>query len=182
MSGERVLLGRITAAHGLKGEVKIASFTATPEDIAAYGPLTDAGGGRPLTLLGVRPFKAGTVIAHVKGVHSREDAEALRGTELYVAREALPPPEDEEFYYSDLIGLTAINPDGGVAGTIIAVHNFGAGDLLEIRPEAGGATQFIPFTKDRVPRVDVPGRTVTVVPPAPDDADGEDGGEGNRDV
>jgi 16S rRNA processing protein RimM len=158
-----VLLGRVSDAHGLKGEVKIASFTANPLDLAAYGPLTAASGAR-FEVLEIRGFKAGTVIARLKGVSDRDAAEALKGTELFVPRAALPETDDGEFYHSELIGLAATSPEGEKLGEIVGVHNFGAGDLLEVRPPERGATWLVPFTEARVPEVDVRAGRVVILP------------------
>jgi 16S rRNA processing protein RimM len=164
-----VLMGRISEAHGLKGEVKIASFTADPVDLAAYGPLTDAARARRFEVLDIRPFKSGTVVARLKGVSDRTAAEKLRGVELFVPRVALPETEDDEFYYSELIGLAATSPDGETMGEIVGVHNFGAGDLLEIRPAERGATWLVPFTQARAPHVDIKAGIVVIVPEPPDE-------------
>jgi len=166
MTADKVLLGRITGAHGLRGEVKIATFTGDPEDIAAYGPLTSADGRHNFRISAIRSVKGGSIITVLPGVVDRDAAEKLRGTELYVPREALPPPDDEnEFYHSDLIGLKAVSPDGVTIGNIIAVHNFGAGDLLEVRFEGERQAQLIPFENTHVPSVDLGGGTVTVIRP-----------------
>ncbi len=165
MDSERVLMGRISDAHGLKGEVKIATFTARAEDIAAYGSLLDVEGKRQFEILGMKPLKAGTIIARLKGINSRTAAEQLRGTELYVSRDALPPAEEDEFYHSDLIGLTAITPDGETVGEIIAVHNFGAGDLLEVRLADAPKTQLVPFDAAHVPAVDLDAGIITIIRP-----------------
>ncbi len=163
--GELVLLGRITGVHGLKGEVKIASFTSEPEDIAAYGVLASAE-GRRFHISAIRSVKGGTVIAALHGVTNRDEAEKLRGTDLHVSRALLPPPEDDdEFYHSDLIGLNAVSPDGETIGKIIAVHNFGAGDLLEVRFEGEPQVELVPFESMHVPRVDLAAREVVVLRP-----------------
>jgi len=163
----KVLLGRIGGAHGLRGEVKIATFTAAPEDITAYGPLTSADGTRTFTITGMRAASGGSVIARLKGVADRTQAEALNGVELFVSRDALPPPDDDdEFYYSDLIGLAAVSPDGAVVGKVIAVHNFGAGDLIEVRFDGERQPVMIPFDNAHVPHVDIGAGRVTVIRPA----------------
>ncbi len=162
---ERVLLGRISGAHGLKGEVKIAAFTAEPSDVAAYGLLTNAGGDKSFEIVSFRSAGGGTVIARLKGVGDRNAAEALRGSDLYVERAVLPPVGDGEYYHSDLIGLTAVSPDGEVLGEIAAIHNYGAGDLLELRPVSGRQTELIPFESAHVPKVDLEARQVTLVRP-----------------
>ncbi len=162
---ELVLLGRVTGVHGLKGEVKIAAYTSAPGDIVAYGALTSAD-GRSFHISAIRSVKDGAVIAAVRGVSTRDDAEKLRGTDLYVSRAALPPPEgDDEYYHSDLIGLNAVSPDGETIGKIIAVHNFGAGDLLEVRFEGERQAQLIPFENSHVPRIDLAARQVVVLRP-----------------
>ncbi len=161
-----VLLGRITGAHGLKGEVKIAAFTGDPQDIASYGALKNADGTRHFHLSALRSMKGGSVIARLRGVSDRDEAEKLRGTDLYVPRAALPPPESEdEYYHSDLIGMEAVSPGGETIGEVIAVHNFGAGDLLEVRFADERQPVLIPFENAHVPRVDIAARQVTVVRP-----------------
>ncbi|HEU0060539.1 MAG TPA: ribosome maturation factor RimM [Hyphomicrobiaceae bacterium] len=160
----RILLGRIAGAHGLKGEVLIHSFARVPESIAAYGPLSDAEGGKIFTITRAKPTAKG-VVARLAGVGDREAAEALMGLGLYVARARLPPPAEDEFYHADLIGLEAVDPAGRVLGRISAVHNFGAGDLIEIRLAGSGKTELVPFTSASVPSLDVTaGRAVVVMP------------------
>ncbi len=169
--GELVLLGRITDAHGLKGEVKIASYTARPEDIAAYGPLITADKVRRFEIASLRPGSRGVVIAQLSGVADRTAAEKLKGTELYVAREVLPAPDEDEFYHSDLIGLLAHSPSGETIGEVVAVHNFGAGDLLEIRVSGSSRTELIPFDAANVPKIDLQEGYVAVVLPSPESAE-----------
>jgi len=171
---EKVLLGRITGVHGLKGEVKIITYTGEPEDIAAYGALTGANGER-LRISAISSVKGGTVIATLHGISDRDEAEKLRGTDLYVSRTALPPPEDDdEYYHSDLIGLKAVSPDGETIGKIIAVHNFGAGDLLEIRFEGERQAQLIPFENTHVPRIDLNARQAVVLRPVYEEQSAEE--------
>lgn len=160
----RILLGQIVTAHGIRGEVLVRSFAADPADIASYGPLTDEGGTRRFVLRVVRVSDKG-VIARVDGVGDRTAAEALRGQELYIPRSKLPKAEASEFYHADLIGLAAIRPDGSRYGEVLAVHNFGAGDLLEIKLAAGKSSEFIPFTEANVPAIDLESGTVTIDPP-----------------
>jgi len=162
---ERVLLGRITGAHGLKGEVKIATFTAEPEDVGAYGPLSNSDGSATVEIASLRSAGGGTVIARIRGVSDRNEAECLRGTELFVDRALLPPAEADEYYHSDLIGLAAITPEGEPLGEIIAVHNFGAGDLLELRPLSGRQSELIPFESEHVPKVDLEEGRITIIMP-----------------
>lgn len=162
---ERTLLGVISGAHGIKGEVKITSFTEDPGSIADFGPLTDKAGAQAFKIRSARVHKANVLIARLDGVTDRNGAEALKGAELFVARDLLPPPETDEFYYSDLIGLAAQTHDGAAFGRVAAVHNFGAGDLLEIALDASKKTVLLPFTKEAVPELDFPGGKLTVVPP-----------------
>jgi 16S rRNA processing protein RimM len=165
----RILLGRIAGAHGIRGEVVIHAYTATPEDVGAYGPLKDASGTRILELTGVRVTAKG-VVARVSGVLDRNAAEALKGVELYVDRGRLPPAAEGEFYHADLIGLAAVAADGETIGEIVDVQNFGAGDLLEIRLAGSGKTALVPFTEACVPEVDVQARRAVVVLPRASDA------------
>ncbi len=158
-----MLLGRIAGAHGIRGEVLIKSFTAAPEDIGAYGALSTADGSRAFEIASARSTPKGGVVARLKGISDRNAAEALKGTDLYVARDRLPPPSDDEFYYADLVGMTAVTPDGATLGEIVAVQNFGAGDLLEVRLAGKAKTKLIPFTDAAVPDVDAAARRVTVV-------------------
>lgn len=173
MADSRICLGAIVGAHGVRGLVRVKSFTQEPADIAAYGPLTDADGGRSFDLE-VTGAAKGVVIARIKGVGDRDRAEALRGTELYVDRAALPETGEEEFYYSDLIGLPAFLEDGTLHGTVRAMHEFGAGDMIEIVLEDGGSA-VLPFTRAVVPVVDVAAGRIVVVPPTETEAKAEDG-------
>ena len=159
-----ILIGRITAAHGIKGEVVIASRTALPEDVAAYGPVSDAEGKRELKIASARIASKG-VIARIDGVADRNAAEALKGTDLYVPRDRLPPPAEGEHYAGDLIGLEAVSPDGRRLGRIVDVPNFGASDLLEIEPDDGGASFLVAVTEETVRDVDIAGRRITVAVP-----------------
>ncbi len=161
---KRILLADIVSAHGIRGEVVLRTYTADPEDIGAYGALADESGSRSFRIVRA---KAGTkgVIAQLAGISTRNQAEALRGTKLYVARAALPPPADGDYYHEDLIGLTVITPDGGTIGKVAAMQNFGAGDLLEIQLSGGKATEFVPFTDTYVPTVDIAAGTVVVIMP-----------------
>jgi 16S rRNA processing protein RimM len=162
----RVLLGRIAAAHGLRGEVMIQAYTEPPENIAAYGPLTDRS-GTSVFHIACRRVTAKGVIARLAGVKDRGAAEALKGTGLYVVRDRLPPAAAGEFYHWDLIGLAAVNAQGRLLGEIIAVHNYGAGDLLEVRLAGAATTQLIPFSDAFVPQVDLTAKRAVVVLPGP---------------
>lgn len=184
---ERVLLGRITGAHGIRGEVIVTTFTADPEDIAAYDLVTDAQGGRPLRLK-VRRLTPKGLVAQVSGVSDRNGAEALKGVELWVERDKLPQTEEDEFYYVDLIGLAAVDQAGVGFGKVAQVANYGAGDLLEILLDVSGKSEFVPFRKEFVPEVDISGGRVVVAWPLQyevaqaDLVDGDDqGGLGSDD-
>lgn len=162
--GQRVLVGVISGAQGLKGEIRIKSFTADPADLGAYGPLTDEEGGR---VYAIRPVgeTRGQIVARVEGIADRAAAEALKGVHLYVSRAAFPAPEEDEYYHVDLVGLSARRlADGAEIGTVKAVYDFGAGDMLEIA-RADGGTVLIPFTRAAVPEVDLAGGRVVVDPP-----------------
>lgn len=159
-----ILLGHISSAQGIRGEVVIKSHTGDPADIGAYGPLTDKTGTKTYELTVVRVAKKG-VIGRLKGVTDRNAAEALRSTELYIARDKLPEPEDDELYHADLIGLAAHTADGTLIGEVIAIQNFGAGDLVEILLAEKKRTEFIPFDEHFVPEIDVEAGRVTVVMP-----------------
>ena len=174
-ASDLVLLGRIAGAQGLRGEVKINSFTASAEDIAAYGPLSD-GKGRQFVIERVRHLKGGTVVASLAGVKDRDAAEALRGTEFHVARDQLPQADEDEWYYEDLVGLNAVSPEGETIGEVLSVQNFGAGDLLEIRLKDERQSRFVPFTRGVVPDVDVKnGRVVVDLPEEVDEQLGSGG-------
>jgi 16S rRNA processing protein RimM len=162
----RVLLGRIAAAHGIRGEVVIHAYTEPPENIAAYGPLTDRSGARVFDIE-CRRVTAKGVIAHLTGVRDRSAAEALKGTDLYVARDRLPPAAEGEFYHWDLIGLAAVNAEGRLIGEIVGVQNYGAGDLLEVRLAGAATTQLIPFSDAFVPQVDLTAKRAVIVLPGP---------------
>jgi 16S rRNA processing protein RimM len=161
-----VLLGRFGAAHGVRGEIRLQSFTQDPLAIASYGALSDERGARRFTLLSLRPQGKDMLVARVEGVSDRNGAEALRNVGLYVAREKLPAPAEDEFYLADLAGLRAETREGVTLGKVIAVRNFGAGDLLEVAPPQGGESLLFAFTKSVAPIVDVAGGRVVIDPPA----------------
>jgi 16S rRNA processing protein RimM len=175
----RILLGHIRGVHGIRGDVTLQTYTAEPEAIGDYGPLSDEAGRRTFEIKSVRMTGKG-VIAHLKGVEDRTAAEALRGTALYVARSKLPPPTDGDYYHVDLIGLRAVDPAGQAIGRIVAVQNFGAGDLLEVRFDGASGTEFIPFTDACAPQIDIAGGQVVIIPPAMVEGDREDGDGGDR--
>ena len=168
----RILLGRITGAHGIRGDVVIESFTQEPGDIASYGPLASEDGNRQFHLKVIRVTPRG-VIARIAGVADRTGAEALKSVALYVARSRLPAANEDEFYRADLVGLRAEDAEGNVVGSVVAVLNFGAGDLLELRLADTKTTEVIPFSNQFVPVVDVAGGRVVVdlPPPSPEDDD-----------
>jgi 16S rRNA processing protein RimM len=158
-----VCVGVITGAQGVRGAVRIKSFTVQPEDVASYGPVADETGQRAFALRAVGRAK-GVVIATIAGIADRDAAERLKGVRLYVARDKLPAPGEEEYYHADLIGLAAILPDGTVLGRVRAVHEYGAGDSLEVTRESGG-TVIVPFTRAVVPEVDLAAGRLLVDPP-----------------
>ncbi len=163
--GEKICVAQIGAAHGLKGEVRLFSFTQNPADVGTYGPLASEDGAQQLTLASLRPAKD-HFVAKFRNIDDRHAAEMLRNMKLYVGREKLPLPDDSETYYhADLIGLTATYRDGTVFGEIVAVHNFGAGDILEIRPAEGSETMLLPFTEQTVPKVDIAAQQIVIEPP-----------------
>jgi len=163
-----VCLGQIGAAHGVRGEVRLRSFTADPAAIANYGPL-ESEDGRVFEIQTLRQAKD-YFVATFSGIADRSAAERLTNTKLYVPRERLPEPsEPDEFYHADLIGLAVVDRAGRQRGTVIAVHNFGAGDLIEVRPDGGGKTELVPFDAATVPTVDVAAGKIVVDPPAAQD-------------
>lgn len=147
-----ILVAQVGGAFGVKGEVRLTTFTAEPMAVKDYGPLLRADGSPALTLTTARPDRKG-VVGRAEQVKSREDAEALRGLKLYIARDTLPPPGEDEFYLADLIGLEARDGSDVVIGTVRAVQNFGADDMLEIAPAGGGQTWYLPFTREAVPEI-----------------------------
>jgi 16S rRNA processing protein RimM len=171
-SQRRICVAKIGAPHGVRGEVKLWPYTANPMAVKEFGTLETEDGKRAFTIEALRPAKD-FLVARFKGVADRNAAETLCHLELYVARERLPEPDDDEFYHADLIGLAAVDPAGAPIGTIAGVHNFGAGDLLEIRLAASGKTELIPFTDDVVPEVEITAGRVVVVMPTIDTAEEE---------
>lgn len=159
-----VLLGEIGAAQGLKGEVRVRSYTEEPADIAAYGPLRNEAGTKTIEISHVR-ITPKALIARIKGVTTREAAEALNRTKLYVARDALPEAAEDEWYVADLIGLLAVSPDGAPLGTVAAIHNFGAGDIIEVDRTDGGPSMLVAFSDDTVPEIDIAAGRLVLVPP-----------------
>ena len=163
---ERVIVARIGAAHGVRGEVRLWSFTQDPLAVASYGPLETKDGARRFEIETVRAA-SDHLVARLKGVADRDAAQALTNIDLYVPRDRLPAiDEDDTYYHSDLVGLDAMSEDGVQIGTVYAVHDFGAGSMLEITPLGNGETLMLPFTETTVPKVDLDARQVVVVPPA----------------
>jgi 16S rRNA processing protein RimM len=165
MSG-RIRVARIGAAHGVRGEVKLWSFTQDPMAVARYGPLETEDGAQRFEIETLRPAK-GFMVARLKGVADRDAATKLCNLELFVARDKLPPiEEDDTYYHADLVGMTAITPLGAPLGNVTAIHNFGAGDLVEIATTAGGEPLLLPFTESVVTEIDAALRQITVVLPS----------------
>lgn len=158
-------MGRFGAPHGVRGELRLQSFTGDPLAIADYGPLTDKSGKKTFTLLNLRPQGKDMLVVRLKDVDDRDGAQALNGVELYLARDKLPAPDPEEFYLADLEGLRAETTTGEVIGRVVALRNFGAGDILEIAPASGGDTLMYPFTKAVAPIIDLAGGRIVVEPP-----------------
>ncbi|WP_284263834.1 ribosome maturation factor RimM [Roseicyclus amphidinii] len=161
---DRVCVGTVAGAFGVRGEVRLKSFCAEPTDIAAYGPLTTEDGSRSFEITLTRPVKSGFA-ARLSGVPTKEAADALRGTRLYAPRDALPSLPDDEFYHADLIGLTALDTGGATLGKVAAVLNHGAGDLLELRGAGLKGSVLVPFTRAAVPTVDLATGRVIIDPP-----------------
>ena len=164
MSSDLIQVGRVAGAFGVRGEVRITSFTAEPLALVDYKTLVREDGSPGLTLTSGRAAKGGVVV-RAKEVETRDQAEALRGLKLYIPRDRLPEPEEDEFYVTDLIGLALQTPDGEALGTIRSVQDFGAGDLLEVQPPEGGATWYLPFTREAVPEVRIADGVVVAVKP-----------------
>ncbi|MBV1698160.1 MAG: ribosome maturation factor RimM [Hyphomicrobiales bacterium] len=164
MASARICLGQIGAAHGVRGEVRLRSFTADPEAIARYGPLATED-GRVFEIETMRPAKD-HFVAKLAGIGDRNAAERLANLKLYVPRERLPEPtEADEFYHADLLGLTAVDRDGRAIGTVVAIQNYGAGDLIEVKSGDDDRTHLVPFDATHVPAVDVAaGRIVVILP------------------
>lgn len=170
-----IFVAQVGAAHGVKGEVKIATFTADPMAMAGYKTLLRQDGSPALAIASARPAKGG-IVARLKGVADRNAAEALRGLKLYIRRDSLPEPEEDEFYLADLIGLTVETVEGEVLGKVRTVQDFGAGDLLEIQPRVG-ASWWLPFTRDAVPEVRLADGKLIAAPPQSIEADPREGQE-----
>jgi 16S rRNA processing protein RimM len=169
MPPSQICVARVGAAHGVRGAVKLWTFTEDPLAVKRYGPLVTKDGTRQFEVTHVREAK-GHLVATLKGIATREEAERLNGLELYVAREKLPATSEDEYYHADLIGLAAVDAAGEPLGRVIAIHNFGAGDIIEIAPP-DGATMLLPFTHAVVPTVDLEGGRVVIE--LPDEIEGD---------
>jgi len=178
---ERVLLGQISRAHGIRGEVIVRSYCAVPDDIAQYGPLSNADGTREFRLT-IRGATQKGLIVRIDGVADRTAAEALRNTDLYIARDQLPKPDEDEVYHADMIGLTATDRAGVAIGAVLAVQNFGAGDLLEVQLAGSNRTEFFPFDDAFVPEIDFDAGTLVIAIDESDDADLELGADDRPDA
>src|SRR3979490_2891874 len=160
----QICVARIGAPHGVRGAVKLWTFTEDPLAVKCYGPLATRDGARHFEVTHAREAK-GHLVATLKGIATREDAERFNGLEHYIAREKLPAPGGDEYYHADRMGLAAVTPGNGPLGRVIAIHNFGAGDIIEIAPP-NGATMLLPFTNAVVPNVDIAGGRVAIELPA----------------
>ena len=165
MSADRLLaVGRVAGAFGVRGEVRIAAFTEQPLALARFRALMRQDGSPALIITTAREAKGG-LICRCEGVETKEQADALRGLRLFVPRDALPEPDEDEFYLADLIGLAVVDPAGAPVGKVKSVQDFGAGDILEIIPEEGGATWYLPFTREAVPEVKIAEGQIVAVRP-----------------
>jgi 16S rRNA processing protein RimM len=165
-----ICVARIGAAHGVRGAVKLWTFTEDPLAVKRYGPLMTIDGARQFELTHIREAKD-HLVATFKDVATREEAERLNGVELYVARDKLPDTAEDEYYHADLIGLAAVTSSNTPLGRVVAIHNFGAGDIIEIAPPSG-ATMLLPFTNAVVPTVDIAGGRVVIE--LPDEIEGDE--------
>ncbi len=165
MSSDRILLGVVAAPHGVRGLVRIKSFTGDPMAVGTYGPLSDETGKKEYRVEALSAAR-GAVLARIEGVADRTSAEALRGLRLYVERGRLPQTGEREWYEADLIGLAAVGRDGRNWGKVTAFHDFGAGSVMEVSGGSSAGTVMLPFTDEVVPEIDVEGGKVVVEPPA----------------
>ena len=164
--GDRlVLMGVFGAPHGVKGEIRVKSFTGDPMAIGAYGALTDASGGRVFAFERLRRLKGNMLAARVKDIAAPEAAAALAGVEIFARRSQLPPPGEGDFYHADLVGLEAVTLAGESLGRVASLLNYGAGDILEIA-KADGETLLLPFTRAVAPKIDFEGGRIIIEPPA----------------
>jgi 16S rRNA processing protein RimM len=160
-----VLVGVFGAPQGVRGEIRVKSFTADPKAIGAYGALTDAQRANVFAFERLRALRDDMVVVKVKGVETRGVAAALTGVEIFARRDQLPPSSEDEFYHADLVGLEAVTREGERLGSVVSICNYGAGDILEIAPESGGETLLLPFTRRAAPVVDFEAGRIVVEPP-----------------
>jgi 16S rRNA processing protein RimM len=165
MNDRRLLVGRFGAPHGVRGEVRLQSFTAVPGAIASYPQLGDASGARQFAIKSLRHVKDNVFVAKIDGIADRASAERLTNVELFLARDRLPKPAEDEFYIADLIGLSVLDEARAPVGRVANILNFGGGDILEVAPREGGEPLLLPFTKAIVPEIDVAGGWIIVAPP-----------------
>jgi 16S rRNA processing protein RimM len=161
---ERICVAEIGPAHGTRGEVRLKSFTHDPMAVLDYGALETEDGTATFEIESLRPARSHWV-AQLRGVRDRNTAERLANTKLFVPRDRLPAAETDEYYHADLIGLLAVTADGRQLGTVMAIHDFGAGDILELRQDGRRETVMLPFSTDTVPVVDIAGGRIVVDPP-----------------
>ncbi len=168
----QICVAKIGAAHGVRGEVKLWTFTSDPLAVISYGALSTSDGKRQFEVARARAVKD-HLVAALKGIATRDDAERLNGIELYIARDKLPATDADEFYHADLIGLAAVDAANELIGRVLAIHNFGAGDIIEIAPSQG-PTLLLPFTRAVVPAIDLAQGRVTVALPQEIDGENDD--------
>ena len=171
MPSDQVCIAKFGAAHGVRGEIRLWPYTEDPLAVASYGPLGTKDGKRQFEIASARAAKD-HLVARIKGVDTRDAAEALNGLELFVPREKLPATDDDEFYHADLIGIVAVTEQGDTLGRIIAVHNFGAGDIIEIALNGVGETKLLPFTNAVVPTVDLAAKRAIIA--LPEEVEGDE--------
>jgi 16S rRNA processing protein RimM len=164
-SARLIAVGIFGAPHGVRGELRVKSYTGDPAAIGTYDSLTDKAGRAIFKLTAARVMRDQMLVVRLAGVNSREDAEKLTGVELFVRRAELPPLPDDEFYHDDLVGLEALTEGGERLGRIVALHNFGAGDILEIAPASGGETFMLPFNRATAIEVDLSNGRIVIAPP-----------------
>ena len=165
-SSQRMAVGVFGAPHGVRGEMRLKSYTGDPLAIVDYTPLTDQSGQRRFVLKKARPFKDDLLIVTVEGVADRDAAARLTNLEVYASRDVMPPAEEDEFYHADLIGLSAVDEQGETLGHVVGLMNFGAGDMLEIKLNRPGPTALLPFTKTFVPLIDLKQGVIHIRAPA----------------
>ena len=174
MTSRLVAVGIFGAPHGVRGEIRVKSYTADPSALGAYGELTDASGARRFKIVARRPLKDDMVVVRLDGVGDRDAAAKLTGVELFARRENMPAPEEDEFYHADLVGLRAETPEGEDIGHVVGLANYGGGDILEIAPARGGETLLLPFSKAVAPTIDIAKGKIIIVAPREVEGEAED--------